>query len=259
MRLHLALVVLSKPLYCEGVSCERALATISMAPDELIQTDRSLAARINLYYDLQPSELRPAPLLIALHGYGANKRQMMREARQMTPPGFAIAAMQGFHQHMKEPKEAGGPLRFGFGWLTNFHPEESVAIHHQAVLDLIETVTAERIADPQNIFLLGFSQSCALNYRFAFTHADVLRGVIGICGGLPGDWESSQSYNKTGAAVFHLAGNQDEFYPPERVGDYAEQLRLRAGDVTFKGYKGGHDFVPEMSRDICEWLELKVA
>lgn len=229
-----------------------------MASDELLQTDRSVAAKINLYYDLQRSELSPAPLLIALHGYGANKRQMMREARQMAPPKFAIAAMQGLHQHMKAPKEAGGPLRFGFGWLTNFHPEESVAIHHQAVLDLIATLTADHVADPQNVFLLGFSQSCALNYRFAFTHTDVLRGVIGICGGLPGDWQTNQSYSKTGTAVFHLAGNHDEFYPPERVGNYAEQLRLRASDVTFKGYEGGHDFVPEMQGDIRAWLESKV-
>ena len=229
-----------------------------MTSDELLQTDRPVAAKINLYYDLQRSELTPAPLLIALHGYGANKRQMMREARQMAPSNFAIAAMQGFHQHIKEPKEPGGPLRFGFGWLTNFHPEESVAIHHQAVLDLIATLTAGHEADPQNIFLLGFSQSCALNYRFAFTHADVLRGVIGICGGLPGDWQTNQSYRKTEAAVFHLAGNQDEFYPPKRVGDYAEQLRARASDVTFKGYEGGHDFVPEMRGDIRAWLESNV-
>lgn len=220
--------------------------------------ERSLAIEMKLYYDLSRSDMIPAPLLIVLHGYGANKRQMMREARQMAPPEFSIAAMQGFHQHMKEPKEAGGPLRFGFGWLTNFHPEESVAIHHQAVLDLIETLTAERVADAQNIFLLGFSQSCALNYRFAFTHPEVLRGVIGICGGLPGDWQTNQSYKKTDAAVFHLAGNQDEFYSPERVGDYAEQLRLRATDVTFKGYEGGHDFVPEMRGDIRAWLQSKV-
>ena len=220
--------------------------------------ERDLSAQIKLYYDLHVPSLTPAPLLIALHGYGANKRQMMREARQMAPPNFAIAAMQGFHQHMKEPKEPGGPLRFGFGWLTNFHPEESVAIHHQAVLDLIETLTAERVADPRNIFLLGFSQSCALNYRFAFTHAEVLRGVIGICGGLPGDWQTNPNYRKISAAVFHLAGNQDEFYPPERVGDYAEQLRSRASDVTFKGYEGGHDFVPEMRGDIRAWLESKV-
>lgn len=220
--------------------------------------ERSLPIEMRLYYDLYRSGTIPAPLLIALHGYGANKRQMMREARQMAPPEFSIAAMQAFHQHMKEPKEAGGPLRFGFGWLTNFHPEESVAIHHQAVLDLIETLTAERVADDQNIFLLGFSQSCALNYRFAFTHPEVLRGVIGICGGLPGDWQTNQSYKKTDAAVFHLAGNQDEFYSPERVGDYAEQLRLRAADVTFKGYEGGHDFVPEMRGDIRAWLQSKV-
>jgi len=257
MRLHFALVVLFKPLYYETGSCT-PLATMPMAPDELFRNDRSLAAKIKLYYDLQTPPLTPAPLLIALHGYGANKRQMMREAREMAPPNFAIAAMQGFHQHMKEPREAGGPLRFGFGWLTNFHPEESVAIHHQAVLDLIETLTAERVADPQNVFLLGFSQSCALNYRFAFTHADLLRGVIGICGGLPGDWQTNQNYRKTGSAVFHLAGNQDEFYPPERVGDYSEQLGLRASDVTFKGYEGGHDFVPEMRGDIRVWLESKV-
>lgn len=230
-----------------------------MASEELLLTDRSLTAQIKLYYDLQVSKPGPAPLLIALHGYGANKRQMMREARQMAPRGFAIAAMQGFHQHMKEPREAGGPLRFGFGWLTNFQPEESVAIHHQAVLDLIETLTDERVADPQNIFLLGFSQSCALNYRFAFTHERVLRGVVGICGGLPGDWETNESYKATAAAVFHLAGNQDEFYPPARVGDYAEQLRLRSSDVTFREYEGGHEFVPEMRTDIRAWLEAKLS
>jgi phospholipase/carboxylesterase len=223
------------------------------------QQERSLRAELNVYYDLYSPEVTPAPLLIALHGYGANKRQMMREARQMAPSSFAIASLQGFHQHMKEPKEPGGPLRFGFGWLTNFHPEESVAIHHKAVSDLVDDLVVEKVADPQRLFLLGFSQSCALNYRFAFTHVDVLRGVIGICGGLPGDWQTNESYKPTDAAVFHLAGNQDEFYTPERVSDYAAQLRMRASDVTFKTYEGGHEFVPEMRGDIRAWLELNTA
>ncbi|HKR59548.1 MAG TPA: dienelactone hydrolase family protein [Pyrinomonadaceae bacterium] len=226
-----------------------------MAASESLQIERTLKAEVKIHFDLQAPELTPAPLLIALHGYGASKRQMMREARLMAPSDFAIASIQGPHQHMKEPKEPGGPLRFGFGWLTNFHPEESVAIHHQAVLDLIDTAVAEEIADPQRIFLLGFSQSCALNYRFAFTHADQLRGVIGICGGLPGDWQTNESYKPTNAAVFHLAGKQDEFYTPERVTDYAEQLRQRAQDVRFKSYEAGHDLVPEMREDIHAWLE----
>ena len=90
------------------------------------EEERFVTSEVRLYYDLSLSMSRPAPLLIALHGYGANKRQMMREARQIAPEGFAIASLQGFHQHMKEPKEVGGPLRFGFGWLTNFKSDESV-------------------------------------------------------------------------------------------------------------------------------------
>lgn len=216
--------------------------------------DQSLTARINLYYDLRPGTTAPAPLLIALHGYGANKRQMMREAQLMAPAEFAIASLQGFHQHMREPREPGGPLRFGFGWLTNFRSEESVAIHHRALLDLIKTLTEDGVADPARVFLLGFSQSCALNYRFAFTHPEVLRGVIGICGGIPGDWETSTTYREAPFDVFHLAGTRDETYPPDRVKDYERQLQKRARSVLFKSYNAEHEIVPEMRADVVQWL-----
>jgi phospholipase/carboxylesterase len=217
-------------------------------------TDRSLAARINLYYDLHQPSTAPAPLLIALHGYGANKRQMMREAQFMAPEGFAIAALQGFHQHIREPWQTGGPLRFGFGWLTNFRPEESVAVHHLALLDLTSQLIDEGVADPARIFLLGFSQSCALNYRFAFTYPERLRGVIGICGGIPGDWETNDNYHGSSLDVFHLAGTRDEFYTPERVRDYERQLAARARRVTFKSYDAAHEIVPQMREDVRQWL-----
>ena len=216
--------------------------------------DQTLAARIKLYYDLRPGTHSPAPLLIALHGYGANKSQMMREAQQMAPERFAIASLQGFHQHIKEPREPGGPLRFGFGWLTNFRSEESVAVHHQALLDLIDTLVEEGIADPKEVFLLGFSQSCALNYRFAFTHPERLRSVVGICGGLPGDWETSGLYRAAEIDVLHLAGTRDEFYPPERIKDYENQLKMRARSVVFKSYDAAHEIVPEMRTDVGHWL-----
>jgi predicted esterase len=220
-------------------------------------TERSLSAEIKLYYDLDGAGTAPAPLLIALHGYGANKRQMMREARAIVPAGFAIASLQGPHQHLRDPKEPGGPLRFGFGWLTNFRSEESVAIHHRALLDLIESLVADGIADQRRIFLLGFSQSCALNYRFAFTHPKVLRGVSGICGGMPGDWNTSELYKETDAAVFHLSGERDEFYPPLRTADYAAQLRERASDVEFKSYDAGHEIVQAMRDDMRDWLDKR--
>lgn len=229
-----------------------------LAGEELNAEDRSLTAIVKLYYDLHiPVATSPSPLLIAVHGYGANKRQMMREARLIAPPGFALASLQGFHQHIKEPRETGGPLRYGFGWLTNFHPEESIALHHRALLDLINSLVSEGSADRERIFLLGFSQSCALNYRFAFTHPEYLRGVIGICGGLPGDWETSELYRHSPLSVLHLAGERDEFYPPARVEGYAAQLRSRAGEVEMKSYDAGHEIVPAMRDDVREWLHKR--
>jgi phospholipase/carboxylesterase len=220
--------------------------------------ERTLPINTKLYYDLHIPSRGKRPLLIALHGYGANKRQMMREAQGMVPENFAIASVQGIHQHLKEPKEPGGPPRFAFGWLTNFHPEDSIAVHHRAILDLTSNLISEGIADPERVFLVGFSQSCALNFRFAFTNPDVLRGVIGICGGMPGDWESNKDYKNTDASVLYLYGTRDEVYPPERVRDYQLMLAIRSRMVQARGYDAGHEITQEMRTDIRRWLGNRV-
>lgn len=219
--------------------------------------EHTLAARINLYYDLHAPSETPAPLLVALHGYGDNKGWLMRVAQEVAPEGFAVASLQGPHQHIKEPREAGGPLRYGFGWLTNFRPEESVALHHRALLDLIDALAEQSVARRDSVFLLGFSQTCALNFRFAFTHAKRLRGVVGVCGGLPGDWDESALYQRTRASVLHLSGARDEFYPPARVADYAARLRARAADVETRSYDAGHEIAPAMRADVRAWLAAR--
>jgi predicted esterase len=225
--------------------------------DEPLTTDLSLRAEVRLYYDLHVPAATPAPLLVALHGYGSNKGWMMREARRHVPEGFAVATLQGPHQHLKEPKEEGGPLRYGFGWLTNFHPEDSVALHQRALRDLIDGLVGQNVARREKVFLMGFSQSCALNYRFAFTHGELLRGCVGVCGGLPGDWETSELYGETGASILHLHGERDEFYPPARVADYGERLRRRASDVEVKAFDSAHEITPAMRAEVRAWLAAR--
>ncbi len=221
--------------------------------------ERALTAEIKFYYDLilPAGNAAPLPLLIALHGYGDSKTWMMREAKQLVPQGFAVAALQGFHQHLKPAKQEGAPLRYGFGWLTNFHAEESVALHHRALTDLIETLVNEGTAARERIFLLGFSQSVALNYRFVFTHTKLVRGVVGICGGLPGDWETNELYAPTETSVLHLCGARDEFYPPARVENYAAQISRRARDVEVGSYDAGHEIAPSMRADVNAWLQAR--
>ena len=94
----------------------------------MLETDLSLTADIKLYYDVfVPEDLNaPAPLLIAVHGYGAHKRYMMREARAVAPETFVIASVQGPHHHYRQTDDG---YRVGFGWLSEHNSAEYVTLH----------------------------------------------------------------------------------------------------------------------------------
>jgi predicted esterase len=217
------------------------------------QTDLHLTAEIKLYYDLfvPESQTEPAPLLIAVHGYGAHKRYMMREAKLIAPPNFAIASIQAPHQHFRETEKG---YKIGFGWLTDHRPEESVALHHKFLLDLVDSLVSRGIADPKRIHLFGFSQACALNFRFAFTHPEVASSILGVCGGIPGDLETNPVYQPTSAPVFYLHSDNDEFYSQEKFASYVQKLEAFLPDVVSKGYSAKHEITDEMRRDMKKWL-----
>jgi predicted esterase len=220
---------------------------------ESTQTDLTLTAEIELYYDLYVPEKinRPAPLLIAVHGYGAHKRYMMREARLVAPDGFVIASLQGPHQHYR-PTENG--YRVGFGWLSEHKPDEYVRLHHKFVLDVIDRLAGDALIDQERIFMYGFSQACALNFRFAFTHPDVLAGIIGVCGGIPGDLETNEKYRPFAAETFYLYGDDDEFYTQEQFCTFNEKLAGLLPNYRSAHYSAKHEITDEMRRDTREFL-----
>ena len=221
--------------------------------DELLQNDLSITAEIKLYYDLYVPENAEstAPLLIAVHGYGAHKRYMMREARLVTPGGWVIAAVQGPHQHFRRTDDG---YRVGFGWLTDLYSAESVALHHKFLLDVIDTLTAHGSIDRSRVYLYGFSQACALNFRFAFTYPNVAAGVIGVCGGIPGDLETNEKYQPFDAETFYLYGDDDEFYSQDRFRQFDAALSKRLPNYLSKHYVAKHEITEPMREDIRAFL-----
>jgi predicted esterase len=215
-------------------------------------TDLTLKAEINLYYDLfVPDASVNAPLLIAVHGYGAHKRYMMREAKLVAPENFVIASVQGPHQHFRQTADG---YRIGFGWLTEHQPEEYVRLHHDFILRVIDRLSAEGLIDRTKIYLYGFSQACALNLRFAFTHPNVPRGVIGVCGGIPGDLDSNPIYSAFSAETLYLYGDDDEFYSQEKFAGYETKLRELLPNFHSKQYHAKHEITNEMREDIRAFL-----
>jgi predicted esterase len=219
------------------------------------QNDLTFKAEISLYYDMfVPDGAQHAPLLIAVHGYGAHKRYMMREAKLVAPENFVIASVQGPHQHFR-PTENG--YRIGFGWLTEHKPEEYVRLHHVFLLNVVDKLDRDGLIDRSQIYLYGFSQSCALNFRFAFTHPEVARAIVAVCGGIPGDLESNPSYTPFAADTLYLYGNDDEFYTEEKFAGYEKKLREMLPNFQSRQFNAKHEITEEMRIAIKEFLNEK--
>jgi phospholipase/carboxylesterase len=179
---------------------------------------------------------------------------MMREARLIAPDDFAIVSLQAPHQHFR-PADNG--FKVGFGWLTDYKAEESVALHQKFVFDVMKKLRSEKLIDENRIFLYGFSQACALNFRFAFTQSEILRGVIGVCGGIPSDLETNNNYHPSKAEVFYLYSRNDEFYPLEKFEKFDEKLRKYLPDYKSKSYDAKHEITEEMREDMRAWLRIR--
>lgn len=224
---------------------------------ENLQSDLKFTTEINLYYDFYKPEKveKPLPLLIAVHGYGAHKRYMMREAQTIAADNFAIVSLQAPHQHYRQINSG---YRIGFGWLTDHKPEESIAIHQKFIFDVIEKLSNDDSIEKERIFLFGFSQACALNFRFAFSYPKILHGVLGVCGGIPSDLETNSIYQPATASVFYLYSRQDEFYPLEKFENFDKKLRDYLPTYQSKSYEAKHEITDEMREDMKNWLRDRI-
>jgi len=218
--------------------------------------DRTFPARLDCHYLLHAPDHVDArtPLVVTLHGFGANPAIMLRLTGRLFDRPPVIAALQGPYQFFLSAKNQ----EVGYGWVTNRHPAESIRLHRDMVSHVLDEAGREFAIPPDRRLLVGFSQSVSLNYRLAATCPDLVRGVIAICGGLPGDWDSGD-YQPVRAAVLHLARSHDEYYPPDVTGHYAERLRRRAAAVEFHLLDGGHQMPSSGAKLVAPWLQRILA
>jgi phospholipase/carboxylesterase len=221
--------------------------------------ERRFVQELARYYDLYvPEGDGPFPLVVAMHGYGGDKASMMRLARRIAgDEAFAIASLQGPFQHVVAPEDRTQPLKYGFGWVTNFKPDESIAMHADAVRLLLDDVGSEARVDASRAFFMGFSQAVGVLLRFAFTHPALVRGAVAMCGGIPGDWNEEGKYREGDFDVLFVAGARDEFYDADRSRASAHALERRARAVEYRLFDAGHEVPREAYPVIAEWLRAR--
>lgn len=221
--------------------------------------ERYTEQRVNLYYDLYVPDVepsRPRPLVVAFHGYEGNKESMMSLMRRVNSDDLIIASVQGPNSFFVRDDGEPDNSKIGFGWMMRYKAEETMRLHHETLRAVIADIEAVHPIDRRAIFLVAFSQSVSLNYRFAFTNPGLVRGVIAVCGGIPGDWDQDK-YKKTDTDVLIIAGDTDQFYPLERTRTFKDALASRARSVDFMSFPVGHVFPREALPLINEWIKTR--
>ena len=178
---------------------------------------------------------------------------MLRLTSVLFGPEIVIASIQAPNQqYLNMPPNRDD--RIGYNWGTPRHFPAAVAMHHAILAKVIAEVRARFRTPAERIVVIGFSQPVSMNYRFAATHTDQVGGIIGLCGGVPGDWETG-AYRPFATPILHIARSEDEAYPVEKASAFPERLRRHASDVEFHMIPGRHRFPSKAGSIVGPWAQ----
>jgi predicted esterase len=202
-----------------------------------------------------PAYPRAKPLVvIALHGYSSNPEAMLRLTAGLVGDHHIIASIQAPNQHYVADGLPTAQSVAGYNWGIRPHWESSVLLHHQMMRQVLKALRERFEVGPERCLLVGFSQPVGLNYRFVGTHPHEVAGVVGICGGVPRDWQEDK-YQPVPAALLHISRDEDPIYPVAVANTFAEKLRHRAKDVEFHLIPGPHRFPSKARHIVGPWLQ----
>lgn len=171
-------------------------------------------------------------VVIAIHGRGADARDIIGLAHEVAPPDVAIVA----------PEASGNtwyPYRF-IEPIAHNEPYLSSALHK---IGAIISDISQRDIPAEQIALLGFSQGACLALEFAARNARRYAALIGFSGGLIGPPGTDFTYpgSLAGTPVFLGCSDVDAHIPFERVEETATALEHLGAAVDARIYPGmGH-------------------
>ncbi|NDL66339.1 alpha/beta hydrolase [Anaerotalea alkaliphila] len=193
------------------------------------------------------SREHPAPILFSLHGRGGNElemHQMLQGLRQR----FIVVSVRGDL-----------PQGFGYAYFHVKNPKKPVRHLFDAAVKKLSTFLPEVVtsqpADPERVYLLGFSQGAILSMTLLLGTALPLKGIVSLNGFLPSYVRALAPVRPLdGISVFLAHGLYDPVFPIEVGNANAEHFASLGKETTYRTYPEGHTVSFETLRDLTAWL-----
>jgi len=196
------------------------------------------------------------PLLILLHGLGADEADLLGVAPALDPR-FVVVSVRAPYE--AEPM---GYAWYAIDWAEHPpRPNEAEALEsRERLVAFVDEACRAYGADPSRVFLCGFSQGASMAMGAALSRPELVRGVVAHSGRLlPAFLPTSPSAALEGFPVLWQHGRADAVVPVA-FGHEARRLLPPLGvRLDFREYDIGHEIAPPSLRDLRDWLSDRLA
>lgn len=206
------------------------------------------------YLIQQPKVIKEKnPLLLLIHGYGSNEKDLFSFASELPDTYFVISVQAPY---VVPP--------YGFAWyainfdadMNKFTDDVQAVQSRDLLVQFIDEVCEKYPIDPKDVNLIGFSQGAILSYAIAITYPEKINKVVALSGYFyseimtPKQELSAYKHLK----VFSSHGSSDQVIPVEWARKTPEFLKDFNIQNEYKEYPVGHGVAPQNFFDFKDFL-----
>ncbi len=201
----------------------------------------------------QPAE-KHVPVIILLHGYGSDERDLF-ELKSLLPQNFLIVSArapfslpgggyQWYDMKMEDGKRTG--------------KREDIATSREKLITFIGQIVNKYGADARQVYVTGFSQGAIMSYEVGLTAPAKVKGIAPMSGkiypSLKALVKNTPELKKLRIFVAHgTADDRISFAEGKAAVDYIKSLGL---SPEFHEYAGlGHSINNDEMAELLRWLK----
>jgi len=192
-------------------------------------------------------------LLLMLHGYGSNERDLFSFANEL-PDDLLIVSAQA-------------PISMGFGtyaWYTiHFEADDSkfsdipeALAARDLLIQFIDELQETYHFNPAKSFLMGFSQGSILSYAVALSYPEKIKNIIALSGYVNEELllksQENVFYEKLDFYCSH--GTIDDVIPVTWARKTKQFLENKNIKHVYQEYPVGHGVAPQNFTDFKNWM-----
>lgn len=205
------------------------------------------------YITVHPNNYRQEqsyPLVILLHGFGANKHDLASLSAEIDADGYVYA-------YPNAPLAVQiGPGMMGYAWGSpgGDSAEQATGIEDK-LMAFCREVIEQYAVHPGKVLLGGFSQGAGMTYRCGLGRPDLFAGLIALSGALS---DSRRLQHILPAQrkqpVFIAHGIDDTLALVDKAREVRDFLVGEGYSPFYKEYNMAHEITSEVLADMVPWI-----